>query len=271
MITIMTDSTACLKESEAADMGVRVIPIGYSVDGKEYLESFCDKNGNFETTLKEGTQIATLQPGMETCVKYFNDAVLEGGKVLCITISSRLSGIYSLACAAAQQFEDGRITVFDSLATAGGLLILVKKAYEMAASCMQLEEIIKNLESMRSRVKLFFSVLNISHLRNSGRIGFVRRSVETILNVRPVLALHEGTVVFDSTARGNAEIIKRITRDISPAASEIIINYLGGDMPAEYIYNHLNNKIPDRTIKLRKFGPVLAVHLGLSILAVAYL
>ncbi len=270
MIKIITDTTVCIQESEAGRMGIRLIPVGYSVDTNEYFESFSDRNGVFEARLEQGARTATVQPSVESCAKHFSEAVKDGGEVLCITISSRLSGIYSSACAAAKLF-DGRITVFDSLTTAGGLYLLVKRAYELAAKGCLMGEIVEKLERARGRAKLFFSVGNLSHLRNSRRVGFMRRSVETVLNMKPLLTLSEGTVVFDSMARGDKEIVKRITRGVSPDASEIVINYLGSGTLATYIYNLFNRNMPECAVHLRKFGPVLAVHLGLNILAVSYL
>jgi DegV family protein with EDD domain len=265
----MTDSTAYLKEADAVRMGVTVVPVGYYIDGNEYLETYSDKNKNYEAMFNDGADTGTIQPDTGDFLRRFNEADARDG-VLCITISSRLSGIYSAACAAAKQAQ-GNVAVFDSRLVAGGLYILVKKAYQMASENLPLHEIVKRLEIMRDKINLVFSVADISPLRNSHRIGFVRRGVETILNRKPILYLKDGAVEFGCMANGSADVLKRLKEAVSPGAEEIAINYLGGGQIAADLYGVLEKEIPGAGMYLSKFGPVLGAHLGTGVTAVSFL
>jgi DegV family protein with EDD domain len=265
----MTDSTAYLKEADTIRCGVKVIPVGYTVDGREYYETYSDKNGDFETLFKEDADIATVQPDTVGFLRCFNDAGATDG-ILCITISSRLSGIYSAACAAARQ-TNVNVTVFDSRLVAGGLFILVKKAAEMINENLPINEIVEALETLRDKINLVFTVADINPLRNSRRIGFVRRGVETILNRKPILYLKDGAVEFGCMASGNTDVLKRLKEAVNPRAEEIVVNYLGNGQVAADLYGVLKNEMPGADMSLSKFGPVLAAHLGLGITAVSFL
>ena len=70
----------------------------------------------------------------------FSELVNSGFEVLCITISSRLSGTYSSASIAAREVSSDKITVVDSQSTAGGMYMLVEKARAMALAGASVEK-----------------------------------------------------------------------------------------------------------------------------------
>ena len=67
-----------------------------------------------------------------------------GETVVCVTISSKLSGTYQSACIAAQDYE-GRVFVADSLNAAIGEQILVLRALDLAETGMEAAEIARHL------------------------------------------------------------------------------------------------------------------------------
>lgn len=268
MITIITDSSACLKREDARRLGVRVIPLAYSAGQHVYFESYSDGNGEFEELLSGRVRHTTSKPNMAAFLSAFEEELAKGNQVLCITISSRLSGTFSTAYAAAKQTGSDAVTVFDSLSTAGGLFLLIQEARRLSAGCETPQEIAEKLYAIRDRVKIAFSVEDMTPLRLSGRIGFVRLSVGTILNIKPILLCREGVVVSDSVARGYSDIIRKLLAHI-PATDEVVINHLGQNRLAADIYNTVKKLRPGVRIKLRKLGPVLGIHLGPRVVAVS--
>jgi len=271
MIRIVTDSSSYLKKSEAAELGIKVVPLKYSVGSQEYLESFGDQNGDFVYVLKGNSNFHTSQPNMAAFLSCFEEELSQGNEILCITISSRLSGTFSTAYIASKQTESKNIFVFDSQMTAGGLYLLIKEARKLIGSGKALSEIIKLLPEIRDRITIAFSVGDMVPLRNSGRIGFVRMGVGTILNIKPILLCKDGAVVSDSTAHGNAEMIKRLLSKITKNVKEIVVNYIDNSRVATNLYNVIHENYSDVPIKLQKMGPVLGIHLGLQVVAVSFI
>ena len=216
-----------------------------------------------------GGRITTSQPTPAAFLSVFREELARGNEVLCITLSSRLSGIYNSAALAAKQAGD-RVHVFDSRLTAGGLYLLVRRARELADQGLKIREILAELERLRERITVYFSVGDMAPLRRSGRVGFVRMSVGTILNSKPILLLKDGAVVQDSMAHGTKEIIRILADKIPQGASEVIINYISNNQVASSLYNVIKQKHPDIDIRLSKLGPVLSAHLGLNVIAVSY-
>jgi DegV family protein with EDD domain len=109
--------------------------------------------------------------------------------VLCIVISSRLSGAWSSAVTAAREVGSSKVAVIDSLSTAGGLYYQVVRARELADRGLSHAELADRCTEMRQSSGVAFSVENMSALRRSHRLGPLNQSVNTILNCRPVLLL----------------------------------------------------------------------------------
>ena len=269
MITIVTDSSSYFKKSEARDLGIRVVPLNYSVDGQNYSESFSDQNGDFENLLKGGGRYTTSHPNPSAFLSCFAEELHQNNEVLGITISSRLSGTYSSAYMAAKQTESPHIAVFDSQFTAGGLYLLIKEAKKLIDQGLTLREVLQKLPAVRDRIAIAFSVDDMMPLRRSGRLGFVRLSVGTILNIKPILICRDGAVVADSLARGSTEIISRLTAKINSSAQEVVINYIGDNRLATNLYHAAKEAVSQATVTLQKIGPILGIHLGQKVVGVS--
>ena len=271
MIKIITDSTVYLKKQEADLLGVQVVPIPYTVGDLGYQETYSDRNGSFEGLLRSNETFTTSQPNVEAFLSAFEEELSGGNEVLCMTISSRLSGTYSAAYMAARQTGSEKIAVFDSRLTAGGTYLLVCEARRLADEGEGLGSIVEQLARIREKITIAFSVDDMMPLQRSGRIGFVRMSVRTILNQKPILLCRDGAVVSDSMARGHAEILRKLAEKVPPEAKGAVVNYIENSRTASDLYHVIQQKYPDLPIKLQKMGPVLGIHLGLRVVAVSFL
>jgi len=269
MITIVTDSSSYFKQSEAEDLGIRIVPINYSVDGLNFQESFSDKNEDLENLLSANKNMTTSHPNLSAFLSVFEEELSKGNEVLCITISSRLSGAFGTAQAVAKQIENEKIVVFDSLFTGGGLYLIVKEAKKMIENGVGLYDLPDKLSAVREKVTLAFSVDDMTPLRNSGRIGFVRRSVVTLLNIKPILLCKDGAVISDTVAHGSTEIIKKMAEKAGPNTQEVVISAIGDNRMASNLYHVINDSHPGIKISIQKVGPALGIHLGLKVIAIS--
>lgn len=152
--------------------------------------------------------------------------------MLCLVISSRLSGAYSSAMMAARQTGRGRVKVVDSQTTAAGLGFLIRRARELVNQNFTLDQTAMMLENMRSSMGVAFSVDKMDSLRRSGRMGTVPQSASTILNQRPILGLRAGRVVSLGKARGRAEQIAAMIDCVPATAKEIAVMTFAGEEKA---------------------------------------
>jgi len=272
MIAIVTDSTAYFTKAQANTLGVSIVPINYSIGGQNYSENFTDQNGPYEQMLlKNSTHSHTAQASSGAFASAFNELLQQGHKVLCIVLSSRLSGTYSSASIAARDIGSPDIMVVDSLTTAGGLILLAEKARELINEGGTLASVAAALEKVRSNMGIVFSVDNMDALRRSGRLGTVRQSVGTILNVRPILLLKDGSIVSDGQARGkNAQSIA-IAERIPTDAKKIILHYFSNISNLDDLRIEVKKHVPLAAVGYCRCGPVLGVHLGLGTIGVSWM
>ena len=271
MITLIVDSTVCMTRKEANDLNVKIAPVTYYVQGQVYHEIYADCNGDYIRLLNSNNgKCKTSQTNVATFLSAFEEEIRKGNQVLCLTLSSRLSGTYSSASIAARELNNPNIVVVDSLLTAGGLFLLVKEAAKWINQGLSLKEIVPKLESYRNNIMIAFSVDDIMPLRKSGRLGFVRLSVGTILNLKPLLMCVEGSVISDGLAHGRKEQIKKMCKKVPPYADTVIIHYIKDIVTAQKIEAEIKKNNPSANISLRILGPVLGVHLGTSLVGVVW-
>lgn len=272
MIAIVTDSTICIPKGEAEALGIRIVSNGYSVGDKLYREGYSDRNGDFERRIFQNPAACrTSQAPVSAFVPVFAELIKNGLEVLCIVLSSRLSGAYSSACIAAREVDARRIAVVDSLTTAGGLLLLAKRARALAAQGFSLEEIAERVTALRESTGIAFSVDDMAALRRSGRLGLVPQSIGTMLNIRPILQCVRGTVVARGLARGEAGRVRELTGRVPEGAREVVVHHMGDPLAGEPLFRSVKKRFPALEAGLYRLGPVLAVHLGTGTLGVAWI
>lgn len=271
MITIVTDSTAYFTKSEAVALGIKVVPVSYSVNGYKYHETYADRNGKFTGLISQpGAVLKTFHTSSTTFKATFKELVDSGKTVLCITMSSRLSGEYNSALAAAKDIGSSKIKVIDSLLTGGGLYILVRKAKEFAESGMTVDKIIERLYDIRNKIYICFSVDDMQPLRSSHRLSLVRQNIGTSLYRKPLFKVEEGAISSDGMARSDGHLLSRLIGRIPPNASKIIIHCARPSRIADTLYRSVHKLYPRTSLEMRPLGPVLAIHLGLSVVGVVF-
>ena len=104
MIAIVTDSSVGYSTAEIASRGIlSVVPLNYQLGKNFYEENASDRNGNFMPVMAHESPCKTAQPALSNFIRAFSSLTERGCDVLCIVLSSALSGTYSSACFAADQ------------------------------------------------------------------------------------------------------------------------------------------------------------------------
>lgn len=271
MIAIVTDSTAYLTHDEAVAMGVVIVPMSYSFDAGQSLNEGCIENDDrAERQVAERIEhVHTSQATLGAFVNTFTMLRRAGYEILCMTISSRLSGTYANALLAAKELGGQHIEVVDSLTTCAGLYLLIREARRRIDEGDKLGSVVRYLNKLRGRVRMCFSVDDMTPLRRSGRLGNVKMSISTVLNIKPILELRDGAIVSAGLARGRVEQARRLGAFCAQAEGELVIIGFLADEAAGRLTAQLAGA--GREVERRRVGPVLGAHLGGGCLGVAYI
>ena len=170
---------------------------------------------------------------------------------------------------AAKELGGSHIEVVDSLTTCSGLYLLIREARKRIREGAKLPTVAKELGELRKRVRMRFSVDDMAPLRRSGRLGNVRMSISTVLNIKPILELKDGAIVSVSLARGRVEQTRRLCAFCEGVEGEIVVNSFLADEAAARLAVQLAGDA--REVERRRVGPVLGAHLGAGCLGVCYI
>ena len=119
----------------------------------------------------------------------------------------------------------GPIRVVDSLSTCAGLYLLIRRACAMVQAGESLEKVEAEMIALREKGRTYFSVDDMTPLRRSGRLGNVKSSISTILNIKPLLAVREGAVVSVGVARGKIDQMRRLTSFAEGAQGLLVVSH----------------------------------------------
>ena len=140
-VRIITDSASDIYQSEAQQMGIDVLPLKTIFGTEEYLDGVNLSHEEFYQKLIESDVLPTTSqiPPYDYEVA-FRAAIERGEDVVCITLSSKLSGCYQSATIAAEEFP-GRVVVVDSLNVALGERCLIDLALKARGEGKSAQEI----------------------------------------------------------------------------------------------------------------------------------
>ena len=202
-VRIITDSACDITQAEAKELGIRVLPLKTIFGETEYLDGVTITHREFyEKLIETDVNPTTSQIGPAEYEEAFRAAVEAGDEVLCITVSSKLSGCYQSATIAAAEFP-GKITLVDGLSVAIGQRILVQLALRERDADKSAAEIGEVLEQQKGDIRLIALVDTLEYLKRGGRLSSAAAFAGTLLGIKPVIALEAGEVVILGKARGS--------------------------------------------------------------------
>ena len=215
MIKIVIDSTSYLPEEILQQHDIRVVPLNVHFGAERVFREGVDLDpAAFYQLLAAAPALPTTsQPSPGQFREVFTELSAAGHQVLCIVISSRLSGTYQSAVEAQRLLPEAAIVVNDSYSVAGGLGLMALTAAEMAAGGHTMEQIVARVEQMKQDMRVYFVVDTLEYLQKGGRIGTAAALVGTLLQVKPILALREGIVQPLDKVRNKRKALRQLLED----------------------------------------------------------
>lgn len=224
MIAIVTDSSVGYSTEEISSRGIlSVVPLNYQLGPNFYEEYASGRNGNYMQMMSQLSPCKTAQPTLNNFIRTFSSLVDRGCEVICIVLSSALSGTYSSACFAAAQVG-GNIRVVDSLTVGPGMHLLVDEAVNMVKYGLSADEILEHLETLKKKIGLVFTVESLDRLVFGGRLNNAK--AKTTLNLRPVFEL-KGKILFRRNARGARERLEEMISFVPENTRRLIVSRCG--------------------------------------------
>lgn len=204
-VRIIADSAADLSAEFAAEHDIAIVSLKTIFPDGEYIQGVNLSIEEFYEKLIESTEIPrTSQATPFDFAQVFDEVAAADDTAVVITLSSKLSGTYESACAAAAEHE-GRIFVVDSLSVSVGENLLVDRAIAMRAEGKSAREIAEVLDAEKNEITLMAALDTLEFLKKGGRISSAVAIAGGLLSIKPVIAAVDGEIALVGKARGSKQ------------------------------------------------------------------
>jgi DegV family protein with EDD domain len=212
MLRIVTDSTVDLLPEWTKEYGIETIPLNILFGEKTYLQGVELDNEGFYKLVDESKRIPTTsQPSPHQFVEFYRKVAQKGDTILSLHITSKLSGTYASAVAAARELK-GKFNVFpvDSACGSLALGLMCREARKLERAGKSIEEIVRYIEAIRYRVRIILTLDTLEYARMSGRVGTLQAALASMLNVKPIVILKEGMLDMAEKVRTRKAALDRV-------------------------------------------------------------
>jgi DegV family protein with EDD domain len=241
-VKIIVDSACDISPADAQNRNFRIIPLKTMFGDEEYLDGVTMTHREFFEKLVETDEFPhTSQIPPFEYQEAFEEAVSDGSEVLCITISSKISGCYQSACIA-EDDVDGKVIIVDSENASMGERILVERALKLRDEGKTASEIADILNAEKKDIRLIALLDTLEYLKKGGRISPAVAAVGSMLSIKPVIAISDGEVKVLGKARGSKNGNNLLTEMLRKEGD------IDFDKPYSIAYSGLNDSVLQKYI-----------------------
>ncbi len=186
---IVTDSNSNITQKEAKELGIKVVPMPFLIDGKQYLDDVNLSQEEFYEKLRGDVQISTSQPSTYDVGEIWTELLKEYDKIIHIPMSSGLSETCNtLTHFAESEFKD-KVYVIDNQRISITMRQAVLDALKMTKEGKTAEEIRDYLLATKMQSSIYIMVDTLKYLKRGGRITPAVAMIGTLLKIKPVLQI----------------------------------------------------------------------------------
>ena len=279
-IGILTDSTADLPDELYQKFDIGVIPLTVNfgddtfIDGREITsEEFFQKLDQYNE------QPTTSMPSVGNFIEKYKKLNKKYDRIISIHLSGNLSGTLNSAKLAAKECSDIDIYPIDSKSISLGLGFQVLYAARLIEAGKNISEIKDKLAKARDNLLLYFTVNDLTYMKEGGRIGKAQAFLGNILNISPIISIstETGEVKPLDKVRGKKRTFRKMLEIAENSVSgkdKVWIGFAHGDRKDDMLKfkNKLIDKLDssfniDKEIYETRISPTLGSHVGPSVYA----
>ena len=281
---LMTDSSADLSQEMVQELGVTVLPLSFTIQGKVYRNYPDNREMDlplFYDMLRAGELATTSAVNVAEYTQAVEPILQEKKDVLILAFSSGLSSTYQASVLAAEElrekYPDRKIYTVDTLCASLGQGLLVYLAVQEQRKGRSIEEVRDWAEETKLNLCHQFTVDDLHFLKRGGRISATTAVVGSMLQIKPVLHVdNEGRLINIGKARGRQASLKALVDKMEKTVTEegkktVFISHGDCRKDAVAVADMVRERFGTQDIRINYVGPVIGAHSGPGTLALFYL
>lgn len=275
MIHIVVDSSADLPKEISKKLNIHTVPLTVNINGIEYTEGVDITPEEFYEKMSKSENLPkTAQPSPAVFTKVFNQISNPGDNILCLTISSKLSGTYQSALFAKQMVTVNTV-VFDTQAGSLGHGLQAIRAAEMAAQGFSMKQILQDLESYRQNMTILILLDTLENIVKGGRLSKFQSSLAKVLNIKVLLHGVQGAVEILEKVRGKKRVWDKVLEILGQEGKHLSnkrigITHLNNINDAEYLKGEIMERFNPKEVIINYMGPTMGTYAGSGGMIIAF-
>ncbi|MEG0134059.1 MAG: DegV family protein [Clostridium sp.] len=276
-VRILTDSTSYIKEELRRELDIEKLSLSVTFQNESFKETDISNVEFYKKMEQHGIPVSS-QPSANEVLDTMREMVRNGENILCVTISSEMSGTYStihlVKDMLLDEYPEAKIEILDSRSNSMQLGFAVIVAARAAKEGKSLEEVKAAAEEIIARSRFVFIPHNLEYLKKGGRIGGASALFGGLLKIIPILTVENGvtTVINKIRTKSKAinEMLNKVYEDIdSHGLEEIIVHHIDCYDEAEELAERIKEKL-NITPDIVDIGPVIGLHVGPGAMGIVY-
>ena len=267
MIKIIIDSSSDYPALEAKSNNIEIIPIPITIGEKNFLDGVDLDIDTFYSMLISGDDFPkTAQPSPNIFEKIFKEAKKNNDDVICILLSSGLSGMCQGAHLAKNLVDYDNIYIVDSLTATIPIKVIADYASKLIKEGLTAPEIVEKLESIKSKVRIVACLDTLEYLYKGGRLNKAAAVVGELAGIKPVITVDlEGKVSVIGKCVGRNKSMSYILKTLNSL-------HVNKDFPIYGVYTYCMENCEKLCGKLKSddynidstyhVGPTIGTHVG---------
>ncbi|MGB8252938.1 MAG: DegV family protein [Anaerolineaceae bacterium] len=281
-VRLITDSVAQIPSTIAQQLNIAIVPYSVTIKDETYLDGVNLQPDELYRRMRMEKVIpktAAPSPGMYE--QTMLDCIRDGaGSILCIVLSSNLSGSYNSVKQAAalihSDHPDVPIEVFDSKQAAISEGFIAIEAAKAAMNGADLIEVSSVAHKVQRRVGIVVSFDTLEYLALGGRIGKAAYLLGNLIDIKPIITLDvDGMVDPIGKVRGNQKAFEAIidyVEKMIAGCSHLKLALMDADATerAEALKEMAIQRLKPNELITTSITPVMGAHTGPGLVGLGY-
>jgi DegV family protein with EDD domain len=276
-VAIVADSTSYIPPYFLEKYPILIAPAIVIWEEDQYRDGIDIKSDEFYQRLATAKIMpTTTQPTPLACKEIFEELLADGYDILCIPVSSKLSGTLNSMELAKSMLPDANIEIVDSLSVSMGTGWLIKVVGDAILDGTSLQEAAVLALKLRDETEILLTVDTLDYLYRGGRIGGASHFIGTALKFKPIMEFREGRIEPVEKVRTRKKALARIVEIVKERAEGkgpvyLAVAHANTEDEANYIIDLISAELEVVDTITTGLSPGVGTHTGPGTLGVCFL
>lgn len=264
---VVTDSTAYIPKDIRDKWNIHMIPLQVIFGNEVYEEEIDLTWSQFYKEVKTKELPTTSQPPIGQFVKLFESLQKDYDAVICVHLSSGISGTFQGANVASTMVDGITVYPFDSEISCMVQGFYAIEAAKLASQGADAAFIMERLDELKQTARAYFMVDDLLHLQRGGRVSSAQAVIGSLLKVKPLLHFENKVIVPFEKIRTRKKALNRIAdllgEDVLRGDGyQAVVIHANREEEAKEWLRELAVRYPNVEFSIGYFGAVIGTHLG---------